>query len=122
MSFIEPLEITDTHVIISVLISQALAWSGLGAYWSFWNNMKSVCGQVLLFRQPNIIMSRMQILNMLLLEKNVDLDKADIVQPEVLSWSDSQCLRSNSKCLSSNSKVSKASLSQLLNKLLDCQV
>ncbi|KAG7214340.1 hypothetical protein INR49_023157, partial [Caranx melampygus] len=82
MSFIEPLEITDTHVIISVphLSGFGLVWVK-ELIWRFWNNMKSVCGQVLLFRQPNI-MSRMQILNMLLLEKNVDLDKVKARQDD----------------------------------------
>ncbi|KAG7234912.1 hypothetical protein INR49_003619, partial [Caranx melampygus] len=82
MSFIEPLEITDTHVIISV---PHLSFFGL--VWvkelirRIWNNMKSVCGQVLLFRQPNLT-PRMQSLNVFLLEKNVDLDKVKARQDD----------------------------------------
>ncbi|KAG7234381.1 hypothetical protein INR49_004859 [Caranx melampygus] len=73
ISFIEPLEITDTHVIISV---PHLSFFGL--VWvkeqirRFSNNMKPVCGQVLLFRRPNLT-PRMQSLNVLLLPNNVHL-------------------------------------------------
>ncbi|KAG7214338.1 hypothetical protein INR49_023155 [Caranx melampygus] len=101
MSFIEPLEITDTHVIISVphLSAFGLVWS-LERVENIWNNKKPVRGQVLLFRQPNLMpqrqtlhVKRMQddcvfirahsICTLVINETyTVHCPQADIVQPE----------------------------------------
>ncbi|XP_067449656.1 NACHT, LRR and PYD domains-containing protein 3-like isoform X2 [Thunnus thynnus] len=76
MSILEPLEITDTHVVVNVP-----HFSAFGLVWAvdlikrFWNNMKPVSGQVLLFLGlPNPI-TQMQKLNVFLLPRNIPLKK-----------------------------------------------
>ncbi|KAG7219752.1 hypothetical protein INR49_018845, partial [Caranx melampygus] len=74
MSFIEPLEITDTHVIVSVphLSAFGLVWVQ-DLIWRVWNNMKSVHCQILLFQQPNLRLQE-QSLNVHLLPHNVPVE------------------------------------------------
>ncbi|XP_026219460.1 ribonuclease inhibitor-like [Anabas testudineus] len=71
MSFLEPLEITDTHVVVEV--------THLSAYGLIWNNIKrrftSVSCQVLLFLQPPITTAHMQKLNVFLLPLNIPLEE-----------------------------------------------
>ena len=79
MSILEPLEITDTHVVVNVP-----HFSAFGLVWAvdlikrFWNNMKPVSGQVLLFLGlPNPI-TQMQKLNVFLLPRNLPLKKVKL--------------------------------------------
>ncbi|XP_038567373.1 uncharacterized protein LOC119897615 [Micropterus salmoides] len=74
MSILEPLEITDTHVVVKVLHLSAfgLVWDYLKR---FLNNTKPISSQVLLFlRAPNPT-TQMQNLNVLLLPSNIPLDE-----------------------------------------------
>ncbi|XP_022620492.1 NACHT, LRR and PYD domains-containing protein 1-like isoform X3 [Seriola dumerili] len=75
MSVIDPLEITDTHVIVKVphLSSFGLVWA-LEFLLRILNNKKPISCQVLLFRPPNQI-TRKQSLNVHLLPSNVLLDE-----------------------------------------------
>ncbi|KAG7215741.1 hypothetical protein INR49_021962 [Caranx melampygus] len=84
MSIIEPLEITDTHVIVTVphLSSFGLVWAQ-ELLLRIWNNMRSVVGQVLLFRPPNQT-ARKQSLHVFLLPNNVPLEEVrmqELLQP-----------------------------------------
>ncbi|KAG7238155.1 hypothetical protein INR49_031185, partial [Caranx melampygus] len=81
MSFIKPLEITDTHVIVPVphLSLFGLVWVQ-DLIWRLWNNMKPVCSQVQLFRQPQP--QQMQSLNVFLLPNNVHLNEVKRMQDD----------------------------------------
>ncbi|TDG97614.1 hypothetical protein EPR50_G00228130 [Perca flavescens] len=72
MSILEPLEITDTHVVVNVahLSVLGLIWDVVTRLWT-----KSVSGQVLLFLgEPNQALQR-QNLNVLLLPRNIPLNE-----------------------------------------------
>ncbi|XP_071328469.1 protein NLRC3-like isoform X2 [Trachinotus anak] len=75
MSFLKALQITDTHVIVRVphLSSFGLVWA-LDVLRRIWNHMKTISGQVLLFRPPNQT-TRKQSLNVFLLPRNVPLEE-----------------------------------------------
>ncbi|XP_056246452.1 NACHT, LRR and PYD domains-containing protein 12-like isoform X2 [Seriola aureovittata] len=81
MSILEPLEITDTHVIVKVphLSSFGLAWA-LEILGRLWNNMKTVSGQVLLFLRPPNPKTRKQNLNVFLLPNNIPLEEVSARQ------------------------------------------
>ncbi|XP_026185315.1 caspase recruitment domain-containing protein 8-like [Mastacembelus armatus] len=69
LSILEPLEITDTHVIVKV--THLSAFGLVKDLWNrFWNNTSPVSGQVLLFRKP---LSEIQNLNVFLLPSNIPL-------------------------------------------------
>ncbi|KAM8755815.1 caspase recruitment domain-containing protein 8-like isoform 7-T7 [Acanthopagrus schlegelii] len=81
MNFLEPLEITDTHVVVTVS-----HFSAFGIVKRFFqrllnsNNMRPVRGQVLLFLgQPNS-KTRRQKLNVFLLPGNIHLDEVSVQQ------------------------------------------
>ncbi|KAG7235083.1 hypothetical protein INR49_003281 [Caranx melampygus] len=73
-------EITDTHVIVTVphLSSFGLVWAQ-ELLLRIWNNMRSVVGQVLLFRPPNQT-ARKQSLHVFLLPNNVPLEEVKAKQ------------------------------------------
>uniref|UniRef100_A0A3B4TT42 Uncharacterized LOC111231189 n=1 Tax=Seriola dumerili TaxID=41447 RepID=A0A3B4TT42_SERDU len=81
MSILEPLEITDTHVIVKVphLSSFGLAWA-LEVLQRLWNNMKTVSGQVLLFLRPPNPKTQKQNLNVFLLPNNIPLEEVSARQ------------------------------------------
>ncbi|XP_050930789.1 NACHT, LRR and PYD domains-containing protein 12 isoform X2 [Lates calcarifer] len=76
ISFLNPLEITDTHVIVKVphLSSFGLVWVSemLGR---LWNYMKPVSGHVFLFLRPPNPKTQKQNLNVFLLPSNVPLQE-----------------------------------------------
>ena len=75
MSVLEPLEITDTHVVVKVphLSLLGLVWDIIKRLWT-----KPVLGQVLLFLgQPNPKTQR-QKLNVFLLPSNIDLNEVKL--------------------------------------------
>ncbi|XP_078100946.1 LOW QUALITY PROTEIN: NACHT, LRR and PYD domains-containing protein 3-like [Sander vitreus] len=79
MSILEPLEITDTHVVVNVphLSVLGLIWDVVKRLW-----MKPVSGQVLLFlRQPNPTTQR-QNLNVFLLPRNIPLSTVSTQQQQ----------------------------------------
>ncbi|KAG7220484.1 hypothetical protein INR49_018173, partial [Caranx melampygus] len=80
MSFIKPLEITDTHVIVPVphLSLFGLVWVE-DLMWRLWSNMKPVCSKVQLFQKPNLP-QHMQRLNVFLLPNNIHLDEVTQMQ------------------------------------------
>ncbi|XP_022620490.1 caspase recruitment domain-containing protein 8-like isoform X2 [Seriola dumerili] len=92
MSVIDPLEITDTHVIVKVphLSSFGLVWA-LEFLLRILNNKKPISCQVLLFRPPNQI-TRKQSLNVHLLPSNVLLDEVKAKQEDCV------LIRKPSKC------------------------
>ncbi|XP_038567072.1 uncharacterized protein LOC119897442 [Micropterus salmoides] len=71
MSILEPLEITDTHVVVKVphLSLFGLVWD-IGRLWT-----TPVCGQVLLFLGPPNPRTQRQKLNVFLLPSNIHLDE-----------------------------------------------
>ena len=73
MSFLEPLEITDTHVVVDV--SHLSAW---GLVWDikrfFSPDPKPICGQVLMFYRPMYKGQRPK-LNVFLLPANVPVQE-----------------------------------------------
>ncbi|XP_056256215.1 NACHT, LRR and PYD domains-containing protein 12-like isoform X2 [Seriola aureovittata] len=93
MSILEPLEITDTHVIVKVphLSSFGLVWA-LDVLWRIWNNMKAISGQILLFLQPPNQTAQKQSLNVHLLPRNVPLAEVQAKQ------GDSVYIQKPSKC------------------------
>uniref|UniRef100_A0A3B4UAG6 FIIND domain-containing protein n=1 Tax=Seriola dumerili TaxID=41447 RepID=A0A3B4UAG6_SERDU len=93
MSILEPLEITDTHVIVKVphLSSFGLVWA-LDVLWRIWNNMKAISGQILLFLQPPNQTAQKQSLNVHLLPRNVPLAEVEAKQ------GDSVYIQKPSKC------------------------
>ncbi|XP_071347010.1 NACHT, LRR and PYD domains-containing protein 12-like isoform X2 [Trachinotus anak] len=80
-SILEPLEITDTHVIVKVphLSSFGLAWA-LEILDRLWNSMKTVSGQVLLFLRPPNPKTQKQNLNVFLLPSNIPLEEVSARQ------------------------------------------
>ncbi|XP_023280368.1 NACHT, LRR and PYD domains-containing protein 1a-like [Seriola lalandi dorsalis] len=92
MSVIDPLEITDTHVIVKV---PHLSCFGLVWAWELLlrllDNKKPISCQVLLFRPPNQI-TRKQSLNVHLLPSNVLLDEVKAKQEDCV------LIRKPSKC------------------------
>ncbi|XP_039646752.1 uncharacterized protein LOC120552638 [Perca fluviatilis] len=72
MSILEPLEITDTHVVVNVphLSMLGLIWDVVKRLWT-----KPVSGQVLLFLRPPNPATQRQNLNMLLLPRNIPLNE-----------------------------------------------
>ncbi|XP_056234357.1 NLR family CARD domain-containing protein 3-like [Seriola aureovittata] len=76
MSILEPLEITDTHVIVKVLhLSRFGIVRPLKALRRFWNNLNPTSGQVLLFlRKPNPKTQKKN-LNVLLFPSNIPLEE-----------------------------------------------
>ncbi|KAG7222969.1 hypothetical protein INR49_029191 [Caranx melampygus] len=74
MSVLQPLEITDTHVIVRVphLSAFGLVWA-LEILWRIWNNTKPIHGQVLLFLRPPNPKTQKQNLNVLLLPSSIPL-------------------------------------------------
>ncbi|GLD68462.1 NACHT, LRR and PYD domains-containing protein 12-like protein, partial [Lates japonicus] len=85
MSFLNPLEITDTHVIVKVphLSSFGLVWVSemLGR---LWNYMKPVSGQAFLFLRPPNPKTQKQNLNVFLLPSNVPLEEVKAKQQNSL--------------------------------------
>ncbi|XP_050930787.1 protein NLRC3 isoform X2 [Lates calcarifer] len=85
MSFLNPLEITDTHVIVKVphLSSFGLVWVSemLGR---LWNYMKPVSGHVFLFLRPPNPKTQKQNLNVFLLPSNVPLQEVRTKQQNSL--------------------------------------
>ncbi|XP_056249758.1 protein NLRC3-like isoform X3 [Seriola aureovittata] len=93
MSVLEPLEITDTHVIVKVphLSAFGLAWVS-EVLWRLWNNVHPISGQVLLFLRPPNPKTQRQNLNVLLLPSNVPLEEVSRKQPmSVYIPAPSQC-------------------------------
>ncbi|KAK2841909.1 hypothetical protein Q5P01_012109 [Channa striata] len=76
MSILEPLEITDTHVVVKVphLSVFGLVWP-LEFLVRMWNNMNPVCSQVLLFLKPPNPITQKQHLNVFLLPRNIPLEE-----------------------------------------------
>ncbi|XP_029374539.1 NACHT, LRR and PYD domains-containing protein 1b allele 5-like [Echeneis naucrates] len=74
MSFLKPLEITDTHVIVKVshLSAFGLVWLGEMLQRLF-NNKKPICGQLLLFLRPPA--RDIQILDVFLMPSNLPLSE-----------------------------------------------
>ncbi|XP_022622236.1 uncharacterized protein LOC111237425 [Seriola dumerili] len=74
MSVLEPLQITDTHVVVKVphLSAFGLVWA-LEILWRIWNNRNPIRGQVLLFLRPPNPKTQKQNLNVLLLPTNIPL-------------------------------------------------
>ncbi|XP_028425819.1 caspase recruitment domain-containing protein 8 [Perca flavescens] len=72
MSILEPLEITDTHVVVNVphLSMLGLIWDVVKRLWT-----KPVSSQVLLFLRPPHPTTQRQNLNMLLLPRNIALNE-----------------------------------------------
>ncbi|XP_038567266.1 uncharacterized protein LOC119897549 [Micropterus salmoides] len=72
MSILEPLEITDTHVVVKVphLSAFGLVWDIVKRLWT-----TSVYGQVLLFLGPPNPRTERKILNVLLLPSNIHLEE-----------------------------------------------
>ncbi|XP_029979493.1 NACHT, LRR and PYD domains-containing protein 12-like isoform X2 [Sphaeramia orbicularis] len=91
MEFIEPLEITDTHVVIDVphLCLFGLVWGALRWMYQY---IRSVSGQVLLFLKPSNPRTQRQNLDMLLLPVNVPVK--DVQQ----QWPDALYIDVTSKC------------------------
>ncbi|XP_018519296.2 NACHT, LRR and PYD domains-containing protein 12 isoform X1 [Lates calcarifer] len=85
ISFLNPLEITDTHVIVKVphLSSFGLVWVSemLGR---LWNYMKPVSGHVFLFLRPPNPKTQKQNLNVFLLPSNVPLQEVRTKQQNSL--------------------------------------
>ncbi|KAG7221791.1 hypothetical protein INR49_028865 [Caranx melampygus] len=81
-SIMAPQEITDTHVIVKVphLSSFGLVWS-MEYLWRFWNNIKEINAQVLLFLAPKLI-ARKQSVYVHLLPVNVNLEEVKIRQEQ----------------------------------------
>ncbi|XP_053196224.1 uncharacterized protein LOC128380434 [Scomber japonicus] len=81
MSFLEPLEITDTHVVVDV--SHLSAW---GLVWDikrfFSPDPKPICGQVLMFYRPTYKGQRPK-LNVFLLAENVPVQEVKEQQENV---------------------------------------
>uniref|UniRef100_A0A673APZ0 NACHT, LRR and PYD domains-containing protein 12-like n=1 Tax=Sphaeramia orbicularis TaxID=375764 RepID=A0A673APZ0_9TELE len=95
MEFIEPLEITDTHVVIDVphLCLFGLVWGALRWMYQY---IRSVSGQVLLFLKPSNPRTQRQNLDMLLLPVNVPVkDVKTFVQQQ---WPDALYIDVTSKC------------------------
>ncbi|KAK2886837.1 hypothetical protein Q8A73_020783 [Channa argus] len=91
LSFLGPLQITDTHVVVEVphLSPFGLVWN---FFKRFWNITKPVRSQVLLFlEQPNLKTKR-QNLNVFLLPRNIPLEE---VRAQHL---DSKYIKAPSKC------------------------
>ncbi|XP_029998423.1 NACHT, LRR and PYD domains-containing protein 12-like isoform X2 [Sphaeramia orbicularis] len=90
MSFIDPLEITDTHVVIDVL-----HMSAFGLVWQFleWLTSKTVTGQVLLFLAPPNPKIKRQKLNVLLLPCNIPVEEVQRKQ-----WNAKQYVEAPSGC------------------------
>ncbi|XP_071354669.1 protein NLRC3-like isoform X3 [Trachinotus anak] len=82
MSLLEPLEITDTHVIVRVphLSAFGLVWA-LEVLLRIWNNANPISGQILLFLRPPNPKTQRQNLNVLLLPSNVPLEEVSRKQP-----------------------------------------
>ncbi|XP_070784623.1 caspase recruitment domain-containing protein 8-like [Enoplosus armatus] len=77
MSILKPLEITDTHVVVSVphLSAFGIVWDIVKRLWT-----KPVIGQVLLFLGPPNPKTQRQKLNVLLLPSNIPLDEVSAQQ------------------------------------------
>uniref|UniRef100_A0A3Q3RP73 FIIND domain-containing protein n=1 Tax=Mastacembelus armatus TaxID=205130 RepID=A0A3Q3RP73_9TELE len=91
LSILEPLEITDTHVIVKV--THLSAFGLVKDLWNrFWNNTSPVSGQVLLFRKP---LSEIQNLNVFLLPSNIPLKEVKVSE---MFHQDSQNIVVPSKC------------------------
>uniref|UniRef100_A0A3Q3L9I1 FIIND domain-containing protein n=1 Tax=Mastacembelus armatus TaxID=205130 RepID=A0A3Q3L9I1_9TELE len=92
LSVLEPLEITDTHVIVKV--PHLSAFGLVMDLWNrFWNNTSPVSGQVLLFRQP-LPSIQIQNLNVFLLPSNIPLKEVKVSSQH----QDSQNIVVPSKC------------------------
>ncbi|XP_018542417.2 NACHT, LRR and PYD domains-containing protein 1b allele 2 [Lates calcarifer] len=76
LSFLKPLQITDTHVIVRVphLSSFGLVWA-VELLGRIWNYRKPVSSKVLLFLRPPNPKTQRQNLNVFLLPRNVPLDE-----------------------------------------------
>ncbi|KAM7382840.1 hypothetical protein PAMP_002544 [Pampus punctatissimus] len=79
MSILEPLQITDTHVVVNIP-----HFSAFGLVWDlikrFWNNSEPITGQILLFLRPLDL--RRQILDVFLLPDNIPLKEVEVQQRE----------------------------------------
>ncbi|XP_029989581.1 NACHT, LRR and PYD domains-containing protein 1b allele 5-like [Sphaeramia orbicularis] len=90
MSFIGPLEITDTHVVINVLHLSAF---GLVSPFQQWFTSKSARGQVLLFIAPPNLKTKQQKLNVLLLPCNIPVDEVQRKQ-----WNAKRYIKAPTDC------------------------
>ncbi|XP_067341592.1 NACHT, LRR and PYD domains-containing protein 12-like isoform X3 [Channa argus] len=88
MNFLEPLEITDTHVIVQVprLSAYGVVWDLVKRF------LKPVSSQILLFLQPPNSKTQKQNLNVLLLPINIPLDEV------VAQQKDCKYIQVPSKC------------------------
>jgi len=79
MSFLEPLEITDTHVIVKVshLSAFGLVWDLIKR---FWNSTEPIKGQVLLFLRPPNPEIQKQNLKVFLLPSNIPIEEVKIIK------------------------------------------
>lgn len=81
MSLLNPLEITDTHVVVKVSHFSALGIVKDFLKWLFYNNNNStrpVSGQVLLYLGLPNPKTQRQKLNVLLLPRNIHLDEVKL--------------------------------------------
>ncbi|XP_029380343.1 NLR family CARD domain-containing protein 3-like, partial [Echeneis naucrates] len=83
MSFLKPLEITDTHVIVKVshLSAFGLVWLG-EMLQRLLNNKKPICGQLLLFLRPPA--RDIQILDVFLMPSNLPLSEVAAQQDDAV--------------------------------------
>uniref|UniRef100_A0A665VIZ9 FIIND domain-containing protein n=1 Tax=Echeneis naucrates TaxID=173247 RepID=A0A665VIZ9_ECHNA len=83
MSFLKPLKITDTHVIVEVSHFSAFGLVWLGEMLQrLFNNKKPICGQVLLFLRPPA--RDIQILDVFLLPRNLPLSEVASQQDDAV--------------------------------------
>ncbi|XP_029979517.1 NACHT, LRR and PYD domains-containing protein 1b allele 2-like [Sphaeramia orbicularis] len=96
MEFIEPLEITDTHVVIDVphLCLFGLVWGALRWMYQY---IRSVSGQVLLFLKPPNPRTQRQKLDMLLLPVNIPVEDVKTFVKE--DEDGAVCIEVPSKCI-----------------------
>lgn len=80
MSILEPLEITDTHVVVNVphLSAFGLIWDFMK---KFLNITKPISGQVLLFLRPPNPKTQRQNLDVFLLPRNIPLQEVRLYVP-----------------------------------------
>ncbi|XP_026218041.1 uncharacterized protein LOC113163525 [Anabas testudineus] len=93
MSFLEPLEVTDTHVVVDVphLSAFGLVWA-LEVLAKIWDYKKPISGQVLLFLDPPHLETQKQNLNVFLLPLNIPLEEVKVQHEE------SKYIKTSCKC------------------------
>ncbi|XP_023254457.1 uncharacterized protein LOC111648936 [Seriola lalandi dorsalis] len=104
MSVLEPLQITDTHVVVKVphLSAFGLVWA-LEILWRIWNNRNPIRGQVLLFLRPPNPKTQKQNLNVLLLPTNIPLAEVRAKQENsVYIQASSNCKLIKDQCYSAH--------------------